>query len=38
LRREIRAALRYERGLVIKALAALAVVAIIIIVRTLYFA
>jgi hypothetical protein len=37
-RREIRAALRYERGLVIKALAALAVVAIIVVVRTLYFA
>ena len=37
-RREIRSALRYERGLAVKALAALAVVAIIVIVRTLYFA
>ena len=37
-RREIRAALRYERGLAVKALAALAVVAVIVIVRTLYFA
>ncbi len=37
-RREIRAARRYERGLAVKALAALAMVAIIVIVRTLYFA
>jgi hypothetical protein len=37
-RREIRAALRYERGLAVKALAVLAMVAIIVIVRTLYFA
>jgi hypothetical protein len=37
-RREIRAALRYERGLALKGLAALAVVAVIVIIRTLYFA
>ena len=37
-RREIRAALRYERGLAVKALAALAVVAVILVIRTLYFA
>jgi len=35
--RELRAALRYERGLVWKALAALALVAVIVILRTLYF-
>lgn len=37
-RREIRDAIRYERGLFTKALVVLAVVAVIIIVRTLYFA
>ena len=37
-RREIGAALRYERGLVVKAIAALAVVAAIVVLRTLYFA
>lgn len=36
-RREIRGALRYEQGLVWKALAALALVAVIVILRTLYF-
>jgi hypothetical protein len=36
-RREIGAALRYERGLVVKAIAALAVVAVIVVLRTLYF-
>jgi hypothetical protein len=36
--REIRSALRYEEGLVVKALAVLIVVAAILIVRTLYFA
>ena len=36
--REIRYALRYERGLFVKALVALAVVAVIVILRTLYFA
>ena len=36
-RREIRTALRYERGLVIKALAALALMAVIVVLRTLYF-
>jgi hypothetical protein len=36
-RREIREAVRYERGLVVKALLALAVVAIVVIVRILYF-
>jgi hypothetical protein len=35
--REIREALRYERGLFWKALAALAVVAVVVILRTLYF-
>jgi hypothetical protein len=35
---EIRRALRYEEGLVVKALAVLAVVAVIVILRTLYFA
>jgi hypothetical protein len=37
-RREIGAALRYERGLVLKAAAALALVAVIVVLRTLYFA
>jgi hypothetical protein len=37
-RREIREAVRYEKGLVIKALMVLAVMAIIVILRTLYFA
>jgi hypothetical protein len=36
--REIRSALRYERGLVVKALAVLTVVAAILVLRTLYFA
>ena len=36
-RREIRAAMRYERGLAVKGLAALAVVAVIVVLRTLYF-
>lgn len=36
-RREIREAVRYERGLVVKALLALAVVAIVVILRILYF-
>jgi hypothetical protein len=36
-RREIRTALRYERGLAAKALVALAVVAVIVILRILYF-
>jgi hypothetical protein len=35
--REIRDANRYEQGLVIKAIVVLAVVAVIVIVRTLYF-
>jgi hypothetical protein len=35
--REIRIALRYERGLAVKALAALALVALIAVLRTLYF-
>jgi hypothetical protein len=35
---EIRAALRYERGLVVKALGVLAVLAVIVVLRTLYFA
>jgi hypothetical protein len=35
--REIREAIRYEQGLFVKALVALAVVAVIVIVRTLYF-
>ena len=35
---EIEAAVRYERGLVIKALVVLAVLAVIIVARTLYFA
>ena len=37
-RREIRAAVRYERGLFFKAVFALALVALVVIVRTLYFA
>jgi hypothetical protein len=37
-RREIRDAVRYERGLAVKALLALAVVAIIVVLRMLYFA
>jgi hypothetical protein len=36
--REIRTALRYERGLFIKALLALALVALVVVIRTLYFA
>lgn len=36
--REIRAALRYERGLFVKAAIALAVVAVIVTIRTLYLA
>jgi hypothetical protein len=36
--REIRSALRYEEGLVVKALAVLIVVAAIALLRTLYFA
>lgn len=36
--REIRAALRYERGLFVKAAIALAVVAVVVTIRTLYFA
>ena len=36
-RREIRVALRYERGLVAKALVALTVLAVIVVLRTLYF-
>jgi hypothetical protein len=34
---EIHAAVRYERGLVLKALAVLAVLAVIVALRTLYF-
>jgi hypothetical protein len=37
-RREIRDAVRYERGLAAKALLALAVVAVIVVLRMLYFA
>ena len=37
-RREIRDAVRYERGLAVKALLALAAVAVIVVLRTLYFA
>jgi hypothetical protein len=37
-RQEIRDAVRYERGLVVKALLVLALVAVIVILRTLYFA
>jgi hypothetical protein len=36
-RREIREAVRYERGLVVKGLIVLAVVAIVVVLRTLYF-
>ena len=36
--REIRAAVRYERGLAVKAVFALAVVAVIVTIRQLYFA
>jgi hypothetical protein len=36
-RREIRTAVRYERGLFFKALLALALVAVIVVIRTLYF-
>jgi hypothetical protein len=36
-RREIREAVRYERSLVVKALLALAVVAVVVILRILYF-
>jgi hypothetical protein len=35
---EIHAAVRYERGLVVKALGVLAVLAVIVVLRTLYFA
>ncbi|MGO9781631.1 MAG: hypothetical protein ACLPKE_26740 [Streptosporangiaceae bacterium] len=35
--REIREAIRYERGLFVKALLALAVVAVIVTIRALYF-
>jgi hypothetical protein len=35
---EIHVAVRYERGLVVKALAVLAVLAVIVVLRTLYFA
>jgi hypothetical protein len=34
----IHAAVRYERGLVVKALGVLAVLAVIVVLRTLYFA
>jgi hypothetical protein len=34
---EIRTAVRYERGLVIKAVAVLALVAVIVVLRTLHF-
>lgn len=37
-RQEVRDAVRYERGLVLKALLALAVVAVVVLVRTLYLA
>ena len=37
-RREIREALRYEKGLFIKALVILAILAIVLVLRTLYFA
>jgi hypothetical protein len=36
-RREIRDAVRYERGLVVKALLALAVVAVMVVLHILYF-
>jgi hypothetical protein len=35
---EIRVAVRYERNLVVKALAVLALLALIVVLRTLYFA
>jgi hypothetical protein len=35
-RREVRTALRYEKGLVLKAIIALAVVAVVVVLRTLY--
>jgi hypothetical protein len=35
---EIRVAVRYERGLVVKAIGVLAVLAVIVVLRTLYFA
>jgi|HubBroStandDraft_6_1064221.scaffolds.fasta_scaffold264190_2 hypothetical protein len=35
-RKEIRVALRYEKGLVLKAIIALAVVAVVVVLRTLY--
>jgi hypothetical protein len=34
---EIHAAVRYERGLIVKALAVLAVLAVVVVLRTLYF-
>ena len=37
-KQEVRDAVRYEKGLVVKALLVLAVVAVIVILRTLYFA
>ncbi len=37
-RKEIRAAVRYERGLVVKAAALLVLIAVLIVLRTLYFA
>jgi hypothetical protein len=37
-RREIREAVRYERGLVLKGFIVLAVVAIVVVLRALYFA
>jgi hypothetical protein len=36
-RQEVRAALRYERGLAVKAALVLVLVAVVVIVRTLYF-
>ena len=36
-RREIRAAVRYERGLAVKAAAVLVLLAVIVVLRTLYF-
>ncbi|HEY0718736.1 MAG TPA: hypothetical protein VGD68_14050 [Streptosporangiaceae bacterium] len=36
-RREVRTAVRYERGLFVKALLALALVALVVVLRTLYF-
>jgi hypothetical protein len=37
-RREIRTAQRYERGLFLKALLSLALVALVVVIRSLYFA